>query len=180
MKLRRVAQTLVFLLTASTAGLYAQNTNSGDIQGTVTDNTGAVIPGTAVTVTDVDKDVTRTYTTNNAGVFDTGSIVADHYKLTFTRQGFTSLVRGPITVAVGTTTLDAKLEIGSETQKVIVTTDIPLLNTSDGAVTATLSAKTMEKLPQVGADWENFVVLLPGASGAPENSSNAANPGQIV
>jgi hypothetical protein len=182
MKLRRAAQTLVFLLTATTAGLYAQNTNSGDIQGTVTDNSGAVIPGTTVTVTDVDKDVTRTYTTNSAGVFDTGSIVADHYKLTFTRPGFTSLVRGPITLAVGTTTLDAKLAVGSETQKVVVTTDIPLLNTSDGAITATLNSKTMEKLPQVGADWENFVVLLPGASGSPEqpNGINSSNPQQVA
>ena len=180
MKLRRVAQTLVFLLTASTAGVYAQNTNSGDIQGTVTDTTGAVIPGVTVTVTDVDKDVTHTYTTNAAGVFDTGSIVADHYKVTFSRKGFTTLVRGPITLAVGISNLDAKLAIGSEAQSVVVNTDLPLLNTSDGAVTATLSAKTMEKLPQIGADWENFVVLLPGASGAPENDSNASNPGQIA
>jgi hypothetical protein len=179
MKLRRVAQGLVFLLTASTAGIYAQNTNSGDIQGTVTDNTGAVIPGATVTVTDVDKDVTRTLTTNNAGVYDTGSIVADHYKVTFSRQGFTTLVRGPITLTVGVSTLDGKLAIGSETQKVVVTTDLPLLNTSDGAVTATLNAKTMVQLPQTGADWENFIVLLPGASGAPENASNAGNPGQI-
>jgi hypothetical protein len=180
MKLRRVAQTLVFLLTASTAGLYAQNTNSGDIQGTVTDNTGAVIPGATVTVTDVDKDVTRTFTSNDSGVYDTGSIVPDHYKLTFTRQGFTTLVRGPITLTVGVTTLDAHLAVGSETQKVVVTTDVPLLNTSNGAVEATLNAKTMVQLPQTGADWENFVVLLPGASGAPENASNASNPGQIA
>ena len=180
MKVRRVAQTLVFLLSAGTVGLYAQNTNSGDVQGTVTDTTGAVIPGVTVTVLDVDKDVTHTFTTNGAGVYDTRSIVPDHYKFTFTRAGFTALERGPVTVTVGNATLDAQLAIGSEAQKVVVSTDLPLLETSNGAVEATLNAKTMVQLPQTGADWENFIVLLPGANGAPESSSNAANPGQVA
>lgn len=158
----------------------AQNTNSGDIQGTVTDSTGAVIPGVAITVLDVDKGDTHQVTTNDAGVYDTGSIVADHYKLTFIKQGFTTLVRGPITLAGGISNVNAQLAIGSESQKVVVNTDLPLLDTDNGAVEATLNAKTMEQLPQVGADWENFIVLLPGASGAPENASNAANPGQVA
>lgn len=180
MKLRRVAQTLVFLMTAGTAAVYAQNTNSGDIQGTVTDTTGAVIPGTTVTVTDVDKDVTHTYTTNGAGVYDTGSIVPDHYKITFARQGFKSYERGPITLTVGISNVDAKLAIGSESQKVVVNTDLPLLNTENGAVEATLNAKTMVQLPQTGADWENFIILLPGASGSPEqpNGLGSNNPQQ--
>ncbi|RRA49850.1 TonB-dependent receptor [Acidipila sp. EB88] len=168
----------LFLLPGGHA--LAQNTNSGDIQGTVTDNTGAVIPGVTITVFDVDKSESRTLTSNDAGVFDTGSIVPDHYKLTFTKPGFTTLVRGPITLAAGTSDLDAQLTVGSENQQVIVNTDLPLLNTESGAVEATLSAKTMVQLPQTGADWQNFIILLPGASGAPENSSNAANPGQVA
>jgi protocatechuate 3,4-dioxygenase beta subunit len=65
------------MLTAA-AG-FAQNTNSGDLRGTVTDPTGAVLPGATVTVQDVDKGVTHTYTTDGAGLYDTGSIVPDHY-----------------------------------------------------------------------------------------------------
>jgi hypothetical protein len=157
---------------------YAQSTNSGDLTGTVTDTTGAVIPGVTVTVKDVAKDVTHTYMTNNAGVFDTGSIVADDYLLTFTKEGFKTLVRGPITLTVGTTTLNATLNVGSTTQKIIVTTNVPLLNTSDGSQTATLEAQTMQKLPQTGAaDWQNFIWLQPGASGTPENASTSNTPG---
>jgi hypothetical protein len=159
---------------------FAQNTNSGDLRGTVTDPTGAVLPGVTVTVQDIDKGVTHTYTTDGAGLYDTGSIVPDHYMVTFTLQGFETYVRGPITLQVDIETVNAQLKVGSAEQKVIVHTDIPLLTTESGAQEATLSSQTMAQLPQVGADWENFVILLPGASGAPENSSNSLNPGQVA
>ncbi len=162
---------------------FAQSTNSGDITGTVTDATGAVIPGVAVTVKDEDKGVTHTYMTNGAGVYDTNSIVPDHYLVTFTKSGFQTYVRGPITITVGTTQLNAQLKIGASSQMVVVTTDIPLLNTADGAASDTLEAQTMEKLPQTGQppDWQNFIWLQPGAAGTPENSSTANQPnaGQV-
>lgn len=157
---------------------YAQSINSGDITGTVTDPTGAVIPGVTVTVKNVNKDTTHTYKTNNAGVYDTGAIVTDDYLLTFTKEGFKTLVRGPITLSVGSTTLNATLSVGATTQRVTVTTNLPLLNTSSGSQSDTLNAKTMQKLPQTGsADWQNFIWLQPGTSGTPENASTSNTPG---
>src|ERR1700759_5662927 len=158
----------------------AQNTNSGDIRGTVTDATGAVVPGVTVTVKDVDKGDEHVYTTDGSGLSDTGPIVADHYLLTFTKEGFNTFVRGPITLQVGTDTINAQLAVGASTQEVVVKTDVPLLETEAGSQEATLSSHTMAQLPQVGADWQNFVVLLPGASGTPQNASNSSNPGQIA
>lgn len=162
---------------------YAQSMNSSDLTGTVTDPTGAVIPGVTVTVKNVTKDTTLTFTTNSAGVYDTGPIVANNYLVTFTKEGFKTLVRGPITLTVGNTTLNAALNVGEATQKVVVTTNIPLLNTADGAASDTLEAKTMAKLPQTGQppDWQSFIWLQPGAAGTPENSSTANQPnaGQV-
>jgi hypothetical protein len=85
---------LLACLYSSGGALFAQNSNSGDIRGTVTDTTGAVIPGVKVDVWDVDKGVVKTYVTNGAGLYDTGSITPDHYLLTFTKMGFGTLVRG--------------------------------------------------------------------------------------
>src|ERR1700690_2305702 len=93
--------TLLCLLVCAGVFSQAQNTNSGDIRGTVTDSTGALIPGATVTVKDVDKYVTSSYETNSAGLFDTGAIVEDHYLLTFTKDGFETLVRGPVTLELG-------------------------------------------------------------------------------
>jgi hypothetical protein len=171
----------VFVFWFISAVCFAQNTNSGDIRGTVADTTGAVIPGVKVEVRDVDKGVVKTYVTNGAGLYDTGSITPDRYILTFTRVGFGTFVRGPITLDVSIQTIDAHLKAGS-TQEVVVNTDVPLLNTETGSQEATLSSEVMSQLPQtnLGADWEIFTVLLPGAAGAPESANSASNPGQVA
>src|SRR5215472_15317190 len=93
---------LVIALTLSSAAVVAQNTNSGDIRGTVTDASGAVIPGATVKVEDVNKGISHIYTTDGAGLYDTGSIVPDDYLITITAPGFPTYVRGPITLQVGT------------------------------------------------------------------------------
>src|SRR5258708_4052985 len=79
---------------------FAQNTNSADLRGTVMDAKGAVLAGATVTIKDVDKDITHTYITDAAGLFETGPIVPDHYLVTFTARGFKTEVRGPITILV--------------------------------------------------------------------------------
>jgi hypothetical protein len=79
-----------------TSALYAQNTNSGDVRGTVRDTSGAVIPGVTVQVQEVDKEAVKTYITNGASLYYAGSITPDHYLLTFTAKGFASFVRGPV------------------------------------------------------------------------------------
>ncbi len=176
---------LTTLMIVGSGVCFAQNTSNGDLRGTATDSTGAVIPGVTVSIRDVDKDVTRTYVTNSAGLYDTGPIGLDHYVLTFSKEGFESYVRGPVTVSVGIATVDASMQIGKVSQQVTVTTDVAMLQTESGAQEGSFQSDTMTELPQVGsqngggADWENFIVLMPGASGAPENSSNALNPGTI-
>lgn len=177
----RIRSGLMIAALLSGAFCLAQNTNSGDIRGTVTDPSGAVIPGVTVIVTDVDKNVSHTYTTDGAGLYDTGAIVPDHYTLTFRKDGFETLVRGPITLTVGIQGINVQMNVGSTQQQVLVHTDVPLLDTETGAVEQTLTAETMQQLPQVGADWQNFIWLQPGAAGTPENSSTAVQPnaGQV-
>jgi hypothetical protein len=68
-----------------TAVLFAQSTNSGDFRGTVTDPTGAVVPGATVTVTNVETGVTKDYTTNADGLYDTFSILPGHYRIVFSK-----------------------------------------------------------------------------------------------
>jgi hypothetical protein len=184
---RLPATLLASAVLMSGAGLgFAQNTNSGDVRGTATDTTGAVIQGVTVSVTDVDKGVARTYVTDGAGLYDTGAIPEDHYQLTFTKDGFRTLVRGPVTVTLGIETVNAVMLVGQVSQQILVTTDVPMLETESGAQEGTMESSFMEELPQVGsqngggADWENFVISMPGAAGAPENSSNASNPGTIA
>ena len=154
---------LLLVIFGSGAG-YSQSVNSGDIRGTVTDPSGALIPGVTVTAMNTDTGVSKDFTTNSDGLYDTNSLVPGPYTVTFTKDGFEQLVRGPITLEVGFTTVNAQLKVGSISQQVTVTTDIPLLTTETGDQTQVLSDKVMDVLPQVGTDWENFMFLLPGAT----------------
>jgi hypothetical protein len=163
---------LIFLIAGSGTG-FAQSVNAGDIRGSVTDSTGALIPGVTVTVLNVDTGVSKDFTTNQSGLYDTNSIVPGQYTITFMRDGFDSLVRGPITLEVGFTTVNGVLKVGSTKEQVTVTTDVPLLTTETGDQSTTLDAKSMDELPQVTQDWENFVILLPGAAG-----TTSSSPGQ--
>src|SRR5665213_3633028 len=83
---RMIAVAVIGILGLGSA--YAQSTNSGDIRGTVTDSTGALLPGVTVTVTNNNTGVTKTLVTNDAGLYDTSSIVVGNYKLTFEKTGF--------------------------------------------------------------------------------------------
>ena len=163
---RLVNWLMVTLLMSGSGACFAQSVNSGDIRGTVTDTSGAVVPNVTVSVFNVDTGVSKDFVTNNDGLFDTSSIVIGNYKLTFSGQGYEKLVRGPITLQVGFTTVNAQLKVGSTNQEVTVSADVPLLETESGEQSTTLDSKSMSQLPQVTQDWENFMILLPGASGA--------------
>ena len=145
----------------------------------MTDSSGALLPGVKITVLNVDTGVSKDYTTDSAGLYDTSSIVAGNYTLTFQIEGFDRLVRGPVTLQVGVTTVNAQLKVGSVSQEVVVNTDVPLLKTESGEQSTILDAASMSQLPQTGQDWENFTIMLPGAAG--NNSfGNAENPGQVA
>src|SRR5690348_5440694 len=114
---------LVFLISAGAGVCLSQSVNSGDIRGTVTDPSGAVIPNATVSVLNVDTGVSKDFKTNQDGLYDTSSIITGNYKVTFTAPGFQALVRGPITLQVGFTTVNAQLQVGSTNQEVTVTSD---------------------------------------------------------
>jgi hypothetical protein len=169
----------LFLVIGSAACL-GQSTNSGDLRGTVTDSSGAVVPGATVTVLNIDTGVSKDYSTNQDGLYDTSSVVEGNYRLTFKKEGFGEFVRGPITVQVGFTTVNAELRVGQTQTVVTVTTDVPLLQQDSGDQSTVIPAKELDALPQTGESWENFAIQINGSAGAPGSSQGSSNPGQEV
>ncbi|HEX4772948.1 MAG TPA: TonB-dependent receptor [Bryobacteraceae bacterium] len=165
-----------FILCTAGIGL-AQNTNSGDIRGTVTDASGAVIPGASVTLLNSDTGVTKELVTNSAGIYDSVSILPGHYTVTFSKEGFEKVIRSGITLEVGQISVDAQLGVGGTQQEIQVTAEAPLLKTETAEQSTNFQARTMEQLPNVGQSWENFLKLIPGSSGTPNSNAGAVNPG---
>ncbi len=182
--MRRIALAAALCAPLSLSVAHGQAVNAGDIRGTATDDSGALIPGVTVTVTNLATGVVKTLTTNKDGLFDTSSIVAGTYSIKFEKPGFQSFERSSVTINVGFSTINATMKVGSVNQEVVVTTDIPLLATENGEQSTTFEAKDMSQLPNVGGgtgpDWQNFVILLPGSAGTPQQSNGGSNPGQVA
>ncbi len=159
-----VALALAFLCVSRPA--YAQNTNSGEIRGTVTDQSGASIPGVNVTILNTQTGVSRDLVSNGSGVYDAVSIITGTYTVTFSAPGFSKLVRSGIEITVNPVTVDGQLSVGSAQTQVSVTEQVGLLQTENSEQSTTFEAKTMQTLPNVGQDWQNFTRLLPGAAGS--------------
>jgi hypothetical protein len=151
---------------------FAQSSNSSDLRGTVTDSTGAVIPGATVTITNTETGVVTVLTTNESGIYDSVSIRPGKYQVTFVKQGFGKLVRDGVTLNVGVLSLDAQLTVGTSQQEIQVVAEATLLKTDTGEQSTTLRTDLMAQLPNVGQDWQNFQKFLPGFSSA--NNANGA------
>src|SRR5215472_3134387 len=113
---RRKAGWLTLLSAIMLIGLsrvgFSQSMNAGDIRGIVTDSSGAALSDVTVTVLNKNTGVTKDYTTNQDGLYDTSSIVTGTYEVTFSKQGFAKLVRSNITIDVGNVTVNAQLKVG--------------------------------------------------------------------
>jgi hypothetical protein len=129
MRIRQNVLSVIFAVAATSA--FGQATNSADVTGTVTDASGAVIPGVAITIRDLDKGVDRIVTSNQSGAYDSGPIVPeDNYTIVFSGQGFESVQRGPMVLHVGLTGINVTLGVGKSTQQVVVNDAAPLLETT--------------------------------------------------
>src|SRR5580658_4692103 len=158
----------------------SQNRSTGEIRGTVTDATGAVLPGVTVTLVNINTGVKTVLTTNADGLYDSVSTNNGTYNISFEKTGFKKLVRGQVQLQVDTITEDATMQVGAITEEVHVTAEgAPLLETETGQQATTLDAKTMSELPQsgggiTGADWAAFNIYLPGAGGTTNGRTSQA------
>uniref|UniRef100_Q026I6 TonB-dependent receptor n=1 Tax=Solibacter usitatus (strain Ellin6076) TaxID=234267 RepID=Q026I6_SOLUE len=167
-----------------TGTAWCQATNSADVTGSVTDPSGAIVPGVAVTVRDIDKNTEKVILTNSSGLYDTGPLVpSDRYLILFKKEGFAILQRGPMTLNAGVTGLNVEMTIGQASQSVLVQeAAAPLLETTTAEISQTISQETLKDLPQTGGipDWQSFLTFLPGTRGNGTNNNNAGMGGVSV
>lgn len=141
---------------------WAQDTAS--IVGTVTDSTGAVIPGAKVTVSNPDKGFRRELVADSAGVYTAAKIPIGNYIVTAQATGFQRLARSGITLTVGQTQrIDLKLTVGQVTQEVTVTGDVPHVDTETPTISDVVTGKQITSLDLNGRNFTTLYELVPGA-----------------
>ena len=148
----------------------------GSLSGTVTDSTGAVIPGANVTLRDLSTNHTLTAKTNRSGVYVFNQLPPSHFALTVSSKGFRTKVLPDVgIVPEQPNTKNVQMQAGSAAQTVTVNgNQTPLLETSTASIGGTISSREIQHMPSFGRDPFQLAQLAPGAFG---NGAQAAGGG---
>lgn len=147
----------LYTSTASAQAVY------GGIAGTVTDPQGNAVSGAKVTVTSVTKGTSDETTSNESGNYSAIHLIPDTYKIHIEAPGFKSYDVPSVLVQVDTTArVDAPLQVGSVTQTVEVTGDVPQLKTDRADVSIDFNSDMLEKLPIVNRNFQSLLLSAPG------------------
>src|SRR5579862_3336728 len=145
------------------AGVVWGQTFTGRILGTIHDTQGAAVVGAAVTITDVQRGVARTLTTDSAGQFLAADLIPGDYKVRVEANGFNAVEQQGVNVEVARDiNLDLELKPGDVHQVITVTQEIPLLDTTTSSLGGTLDNQEIIDLPLNGRNYENLLQLRPG------------------
>jgi len=167
MKARRVITewlTLLVFAAALTPSLMAQSLVSGDLTGTVTDPSGAVVSGATVTLTSNANGATRTTTTNANGAYRFALVPPGNYNVRVMAQGF-SKADTTVNVNVGQATIgDLKVAIGASSQTVEVTATVPLVQADNADLSTNFNQTMIANQPNGGNDITFIAQTAPGVT----------------
>src|SRR5437879_4785498 len=142
--------------------LFSQG-SYGRILGSVTDQSGGVIAGATVTILDVDRGVSRTLTTDDAGEYNAPNLQPGKYTVRAEAKGFRTVERQNVILEVGKEPrVDLTLQPGEQTQTVTVTESIPLVEATNATMGGTLNNADIADLPLNGRDYQHLLALRPG------------------
>ncbi|MBT9330096.1 TonB-dependent receptor domain-containing protein [Paracidobacterium acidisoli] len=151
---------LLLILAGSSAGAQ---TTFGSILGTVTDPSGAAVPGTTVTLTNLGTAATQQVQSDSNGNYQFVNLMPDNYSVDFQKSGFTRLKRDSITVTVqAAVRVNAPLQVGNVSQTVNVTSQAPMVETQPGSLNQLVEGQRVQQMPLNGRNVLNLLELAPG------------------
>ncbi len=162
---------VLFFITAALATsclmspAFAQTSGVANINGTVKDSTGALVPAATVVVLDTDTGITRNLTTNAAGQYTASFLQPGHYEVILGGGTFGKVDRKDLLLTVGETlTVDAALPASSVSTQVEVVSTAAILDTEKTEVAQTLDQNLVANLPVANRNWNAFVLLTPNVT----------------
>jgi len=164
MKIRLPRSFVCLFLLITSAALWAQTT--GQITGTVHDNTGAVVNNAKVTITDSAKAVSRETTTNSSGEYLVSGLGAATYDLNVTSPGFKAFSAKGVVLQVGQKArVDVDLEVGAVNTEVVVQgTQVAQVETQSSDLSGVVNGKEITQLELNGRNFTQLITLVPGVS----------------
>jgi Carboxypeptidase regulatory-like domain/TonB dependent receptor len=158
---------LICPLFAYQANAQSQALN-GQIEGVVTDSTGAAIPNAAITIKNIETGTERQITADADGVYRAPLLPLGTYRVTVESANFKRLVRDGITLTTGqTATVDLSLETGDVSATVNVTSDAPIADAAKIDVGRVMDSREVQNLPLVSRNPYNYALLQANVTGRP-------------
>ena len=150
------------------ASWAAAQLTTGILTGTVTDQSGAAVPGARVTVKNLETGMARSTVTGPRGRYEVSSLQVGEYEVTVSMPGFQTSVRTGIELTVGrTAVVDHTLQVGEVAQTVTITGEAPMIETTSATVTQLVDEKRVEDLPLNNRDLTQLTFLQPGVLKVP-------------
>jgi hypothetical protein len=163
----------VLMVTAAAPG--RAQTFRGAILGTVTDATGAAVPGATVTVRNVDTGLLRTTETQGDGGYRVPELPIGTYDVTVEKTGFqTSITNGVKVDVAAERRVDAALKPGEVKEQITVSAEsAQLIEVTDATLGGTLTQESVKDLPINGRDYTKLIYLNPGVAGSPDQITDS-------
>ena len=163
MRFRVIATIVAILIVTGTCAVYAQSITTGEITGTITDSSGAVIPAATVTVREMNTGDTRTVESNSVGIYRLGLLKPGTYEVAAVIKGLRSGLMKGVVVAVGQVkTMDLMLKVEQSKEVITVSEATPLLQIENANLAATFSRQQVDLLPAPGGDITTIAFTVPG------------------
>lgn len=155
---------LAVVMAAFLAATYlCAQVNTAQINGTVTDSSGAVVPNVTVTVANPDTGFTRSAKTTDAGAFIVPFLAPGKYNLRTEARGFASVSQRDIALAVGQhSTINLTLKPGTADEVIEVTGEPPLIEQTRSEIGGSVSQVEVKELPLIDRNFANLTALIPG------------------
>ncbi|PYT91559.1 MAG: hypothetical protein DMG36_17935, partial [Acidobacteria bacterium] len=159
---------LVGVILAAFSAVVVGQAMNATLLGTVTDASGAVVSGAKVTITETKTGVSRSATTNEDGNYEFPNLPPGQYEVAVERDGFKKSIRSGVDVLVNSDVrINAVLQPGTNSETVVVTAEIPILQTDRADVVEKMESKQVTDLPLGNnRNFQNLVNLVPGATRA--------------
>ena len=144
---------------------FAQTTGTATLVGTVTDNTGAVVPGASVKIVNTETQFVYNGLTSPEGAYYVPNLIPGTYRLTIEATGFKRYIREGIILRTSEQPrIDVKLEVGAVTESIQVEASAPLLETETTATGQILEGETIVKIPVLQKYAFRILLYLPSTS----------------
>src|SRR5207249_6005645 len=177
-----VGTAIVVLIALPTSLVFAQTSAAtATILGVVKDTTGALIPGVSITVKHTETGLTRTAISSETGDYNVPLLPVGAYEVTSAMPGFKQDVRRGIDLVVGQqAVINLTLEVGAPEEKVTVTEEAPLVNTTLSSTSGLINAQQVKELPLNGRSFDQLLALNVGVVNNTSNMGTGAYPGFSV